>query len=148
MADIATVSLTVFGEGEPLANERSRCEGYIHEDLTHQIINAALEVHGHFGPGFLESLYEDALCYELGLRSLNVDRQVDLDIRYKNLVFVGRFRADLIVNKLVLVENKATKGLTPQDEAQLINYLKVTGIRVGLLFNFGKPSLEIARRVV
>jgi GxxExxY protein len=107
-----------------------------------------MEVHRHFGPGFFESLYEDALCYELVLRSLVVDRQIDLNVRYKDLVLVGKFRADLIVNKLVLVENKASRGLTPQDEAQLLNYLKVTGIRVGLLFNFGKPSLEIARRIV
>jgi GxxExxY protein len=131
-----------------LANERIRAETYLHEQLTHQIINAAMEVHRHFGPGFLESLYEDALCYELTLRSLVVDRQIDLDVRYKDLVLVGKFRADLIVNKLVLVENKASRGLTPQDEAQLLNYLKVAGIRVGLLFNFGKPSLEIARRIV
>jgi GxxExxY protein len=77
-----------------------------------------------------------------------LDRQIDLDVRYKDLVLVGKFRADLIVNKLVLVENKASRGLTPQDEVQLLNYLKVTGIRVGLLFNFGKPSLEIVRRIV
>ena len=67
---------------------------------------------------------------------------------YKNIVFAKRFRADLIVNNVVLVENKASKGITPQDEAQLLNYLKATNLRVGLLMNFGKPSLEFIRRIV
>jgi len=119
----------------------------LHENLTYKIIGAAREVHGVLGPGYLESVYEDALCYELNLVQVTYQRQVELDVRYKNAVFENRFRADLVIENKILVENKASKNLTRQDEAQLINYLKTTGLRVGLLFNFGAPKFEMFRRV-
>ena len=99
------------------------------------------------GPGYLESVYEDAFCYELDLLKFLYQRQVDLDVQYKDVVFKHRFKADLIVDEKVLIENKAIKKLTNQDEAQLINYLKTTGIRVGLLFNFGAAKFEVLRRI-
>jgi len=99
------------------------------------------------GPGYLESVYEDAFCYELDLLKFLYRRQVDLDVQYKDVVFKHRFKADLIVDEKVLIENKAIKKLTNQDEAQLINYLKTTGIRVGLLFNFGAEKFEMLRRI-
>ena len=119
----------------------------LYEDLTYKIIEAAREVYFELGPGYLESVYEDALCYELDLLQIPYQRQVDLDVHYKDVVFKHRFRADLLVDEKVLVENKAIKELTNQDEAQLINYLTTTGIRVGLVFNFGAEKFEMLRRI-
>jgi len=119
----------------------------LYEDLTYKIIGAAQEVYKELGPGYLESVYEDALCYELDLRKIPYQRQIDLDVQYKDVIFERRFRADLLVGDKVLVENKAIKAITNQDEAQLINYLKTTGLKVGLLFNFGADKFEMIRRV-
>lgn len=119
----------------------------LYEDLTYNIIGAAQEVYKELGPGYLESVYEDALCYELDLRNINYQRQTDLDVKYKDVIFEKRFRADLLVEDKVLVENKAIKAITNQDEAQLINYLKTTRLKVGLLFNFGAKKFEMLRRI-
>jgi GxxExxY protein len=119
----------------------------LYEDLTYKIIGAAQEVYKELGPGYLESVYEDALCYELDLRKIPYQRQIDLDVQYKDVIFERRFRADLLVGDKVLVENKAIKAITNQDEAQLINYLKTTGLKVGLLFNFGADKFEMIRRI-
>jgi GxxExxY protein len=119
----------------------------LYEDLTYKIIGAAQEVYKELGPGYLESVYEDALCYELDLRKIPYQRQIDLDVQYKDVIFERRFRADLLVGDKVLVENKAIKAITNQDEAQLINYLKTTGFKIGLLFNFGAEKFEMIRRV-
>ncbi|HHT9137837.1 MAG TPA: GxxExxY protein [Candidatus Wunengus sp. YC60] len=78
---------------------------------------------------------------------MHYQRQVELNIHYKNVVFERKFRADLLVENKVLVENKAIKQITVQDEAQLINYLKTTRLRVGLLFNFGAEKFEMLRRI-
>ena len=118
------------------------------EDLTYRIIGCAIEVHKYLGPGFLESVYEDALCYEFTKEKLPFERQVFLDVEYKNVVFEKRFKADILVDNSVIVELKAEKCLTEVDEAQLLNYLKITGLRVGLLFNFGSEKLEKMRRIV
>jgi len=120
---------------------------FLYEDLTYKIIGAAREVHHELGSGFLESVYEDALCFELDLRGIPFRRQVDLDVHYKDAVFRSKFRADLLVDNKVLVEIKAIKNITNHDEAQLINYLKTTGLRVGLLINFGSHKFEMLRRI-
>ena len=119
----------------------------IHEDLTYKIIGAAKEVYRELGPGYLESVYEDALCYDLDLLQIPYQRQIDLDVNYKTVIFERKFRADLMVDNRVLVENKAIKKITNNDEAQLINYLKTTELQVGLLFNFGAEKFEMIRRV-
>ena len=119
----------------------------LYEDLTYKIIGAAHEVYNELGPGYLESVYEDALCYELDLKNLSYQRQIELDVYYKNTVFERRFRVDLLIEEKVLVENKAIKMIANQDEAQLINYLKTTRLRVGLLFNYGAEKFEKVRRV-
>jgi GxxExxY protein len=119
----------------------------LYEELTYKIIGAAKEVYKVLGPGYLESVYEDALCYELDLLDFLYQRQIDLDVLYKTAIFERKFRADLLVEEKVLVENKAIKKLTNYDEAQLINYLKTTRLRVGLLFNFGAEKFEMIRRV-
>ena len=119
----------------------------LYEDLSYKIIGAAREVYKELGPGYLESVYEDALCYELDLLSVEYQKQIELDIHYKNIKFERRFRADLLVENKILVENKAIKKITNQDEAQLINYLKTIRLRVGLLFNFGAETFAMLRRV-
>ena len=120
----------------------------LYEDLTYKIIGCAIEVHKYLGPGFLESVYEDALCYEFAKERLPFERQIFLDVKYKDVVFEKRFKADILVDNCVVVELKAQKCLTEVDEAQLLNYLKVTGLRVGLLFNFGSTKLEKMRRII
>jgi GxxExxY protein len=119
----------------------------LYEELTYQIIGAGQEVYKELGPGYLESVYEDALCYELNSLNIDFQRQLDLDVHYKDVVFERKFRADLLVENKVLLENKAIKKITRQDEAQLINYLKTTNLRVGLLFNFGGETFDFIRRV-
>ena len=120
----------------------------LYEDLTYKIIGCAKAVYNELGPGYLESVYEDALCYELDLINIIYKRQTDLDVHYKDVVFERRFRIDLLVDNKVLVENKAIKSTTNQDEAQLINYLKTTHLRVGLLSNFGADKFEMKRRIL
>ena len=117
------------------------------EELTYKIIGAGQEVYKELGPGYLESVYEDALCYELNSLNIDYQRQLELDVHYKDVIFERRFRADLLVETKVLVENKAIKKITLQDEAQLINYLKTTNLKVGLLFNFGSEKFDFMRRV-
>ena len=116
-------------------------------ELTYKIIGAAMEVHSTLGPGFLEAVYEAALAYELQRLGLSFERQKILEVYYKGMA-IGQYKADFVLEGSVIVELKAQKGLTAVDEAQLINYLKVTGLQVGLLFNFGARSLQHERRVV
>jgi len=120
---------------------------FLYQDLTYQLIGAAMAVHCELGHGFLESVYEKAYAHELTLIPIPFDRQVSLDVHYKG-VSVGQFRADFVADGKVVVEIKAVKKLLPEHEAQLINYLKASGLRVGLLLNFGAPSLEKMRRIV
>jgi len=122
-------------------------EDFLYKELTYAIIGAAMEVHRVLGPGFLESVYEEALAHEIDLRAIPYQGQARLAVRYKEIV-AGEFRADFLVNGKVVVELKAVKALTEGDEAQLLNYLKGTAYRVGLLLNFGAPSLEYTRRVL
>ena len=123
-------------------------EKWLYKDLTQEVIGASMEVHRELGSGFLEYVYEEALCYELNLRKIPFERQKELDIYYKDLLIPRKYKPDLIVDDKVIVEIKATSGLTEIEEAQLLNYLKATKIRVGLLLNFGKKSLEVKRRIL
>jgi GxxExxY protein len=115
-------------------------------DLTEKIIGAAMEVHRSLGPGYLESVYQAALGHEFHTRGIQFVEQGELDVHYKGKL-VGRFRCDFIVENQVLVEIKATNTLSGADEAQLINYLRGTGVRVGLILNFGESRLRWKRRV-
>lgn len=119
----------------------------LYEEITYKTIGAAREVYKELGSGYLESVYEDALCYELDLIKINYKRQIELDVQYKQVTFEKKFRVDLLIENKILVENKATKRITNQDEAQLINYLKTTRLKVGLLFNFGAEKFEMLRRI-
>lgn len=117
-----------------------------YSELTHKIIGAAMDVHSGLGCGFLESVYEEALAVEFGLRGIDFERQKPIDVFYKGTK-VKQFTCDFLVKGCVLVELKALKQLTAVEEAQVLNYLKGTGIKVGLLLNFGSSSLKYKRLV-
>jgi len=116
------------------------------EELSSRIIGAAIEVHRELGPGFLEAIYEEALKIELSEQSMRYDSQKEIKIEYLG-VEIGVHRLDLLVEKKIIVELKAVKELTDIHFAQLRSYLKAAGLKVGLLLNFAKPTLDI-RRVV
>lgn len=109
--------------------------------LTEQIIGAAIEVHRERGPGLLESAYEACLAHELSLRGIASMRQVPVPLQYKGLVIEVAFRADLIVQGCVLVELKAVETVLPVHKAQVLSYIRETGHRLGLLINFHVPRL-------
>lgn len=114
---------------------------------TYAIIGAAMEVHRELGPGFLEAVYQEALALELEQRGIPFQREVVLKLTYKGKTLNCTYKADFICYERVIVETKATTGLTPVDEAQLINYLKASGYKVGLLLNFATHSLQYRRLV-
>ena len=118
----------------------------LEKDLTEKIIAACLEVSNELGVGFLESVYERALLIALADKGLKAETQVPLKVVFRNRV-VGDFYADTLVENLVIIELKIVKSIGTENEAQLINYLKATNKRVGLLVNFGKPKLEWKRFV-
>lgn len=119
-----------------------------YEEVTGQIIGAAIEVHRTLGPGFLEGVYEEALAIELQSRGLRFPSQQEVNVQYKGRALKHKYRPDFIVADCVIVEIKALDRLTSVDEAQVINYLKATGYTVALLFNFGARSLEWKRLVL
>jgi len=119
-----------------------------YEELTGQIIGAAMEVHRMLGCGFLEAVYEEALAIELQTRGVLFIAQQELNINYKGRILKQKYRPDMIVGGKVIVEIKALARLTSIEEAQVINYLKATGCTVALLINFGARSLEWKRLVL
>lgn len=108
--------------------------------LTEKIIGAAIEVHRALGSGLLESIYEEALCIELHLRGVRFRRQVAVDVTYKGHVIKGQ-RIDLLINEEVIVELKSVSSLPQVATAQVLSYLKATGLQRGLLINFGSTRL-------
>ena len=110
------------------------------DQLTEQIIGAAIEVHRILGPGLLESIYEEALAVELGLRGIACQRQVEVDVVYKGCVIKGQ-RIDLLVAGEIIVETKSVARLPDVALAQVLSYLKATRMRRGLLLNFGCPRM-------
>jgi GxxExxY protein len=114
---------------------------------TFAIIGAAMEVHRELGHGFLEAVYQNALALEFAERGIPFRAEVELPIFYKGKRLACGYRADFICFEDILVETKALSGLTSADHAQVINYLKATRHRRGLLFNFGATSLETKRLV-
>lgn len=113
--------------------------------LSEKVIGAYYTVYNEFGPGFLESVYENALMIALGEADVQATQQASIQVTFHGHT-VGEFRADILVDDRIIVELKTASSLTSVHEAQLINYLKATGIRVGLLFNFGAQP-EFRRRV-
>ena len=118
--------------------------------LTHQIIGAAIEVHRTLGPGLLESSYHDCLCRELFLRSLPFEKEYPLPLEYKGVRLDCGYRIDIVVAGLVVVEVKSVEALAPIHDAQLLTYLRIGGYKLGLLLNFNVVVLKngIHRRIM
>jgi GxxExxY protein len=112
------------------------------EQLTYEIIGAALEVHRELGAGLLESAYEACLGHELISRGLSVERQRPLPVRYKEVVLDVGYRLDLVVEQLVIVELKSVAQLDRVHESQMLSYLRLSGLPLGLLINFNVPQLR------
>ena len=119
----------------------------LHKEITEQIIGSAFEVYRLLGYGFLEKVYQRAMQVELESRGFVVEIESKIKVHYKGTV-VGDYQADLFVNQCVIVELKVAKEYMPYDEAQLLNELKATGIRVGLLINFGRSRVEFKRFIL
>lgn len=115
----------------------------MHEnDISQVVVDAALTVHRVLGPGLLESVYELALAHELSQRGLRAARQVPIPIRYRGVSLGECFRADIIVDSKVLLELKSVEHLTPVHRKQIQTYLRLTGLELGLLLNFGAPLMK------
>jgi GxxExxY protein len=113
-----------------------------HNELTHQIIGAAIEVHRLLGPGLLESAYEECLCRELSLRNLKINRQLPVPVVYKDVKLECGYRLDLVVEDKVVVELKCIEAFAPVHEAIMLTYLRLSGYPVGLLINFNVTILK------
>lgn len=120
----------------------------IYKDETYKIVGACMEVHQQLGCGYLEAVYQEALAYEFMERNIPFEREKVLNIIYKNKMLKHSYKADFVCFGKIIVELKALPSLTTIEEAQVINYLKITGNKLGLLVNFGKESLETIRKVL
>lgn len=122
----------------------------LHEDLTKKIIYAAIDVHRELGPGLLESAYQACLSHELALRGIPFQTEVPLTIPYKGMRLDCGYRLDLVVDRNVVVELKSIEKVLPIHHSQLMTYLRLSGIRVGLLINFNVEVLRqgIVRRII
>ncbi len=120
--------------------------GLAHSEITQEVIGGAFEVHRQLGYGFLERVYQRALQVELERRGLKSVTEAKVQVNYKGVV-VGDYAADLLVADCVVVELKVAADYNPLDEAQLLNELKASGIKVGLLLNFGRSKVEFKRMV-
>jgi GxxExxY protein len=127
--------------------EMNTVKEFFYKDLTGEIIEAACNVHNSLGCGLLEKVYESALAWELELRQKKVSRQKEFKVVYREKD-VGIYYADLVVEDKVVVEIKSVEEITDAHRAQLLNYLRISGLRVGLIMNFAKPRLKYERLVV
>ncbi|WP_459555673.1 GxxExxY protein [Lacunimicrobium album] len=119
-------------------------------EITGIVIDAAMKVHTHLGPGLLESAYQSCLAFELEDRGISFELEVPLDISYAGRKVHSAYRLDMVVKNRVIIELKAVEKILPVHEAQLISYLKLSGLKVGLLINFHEKHLKdgITRRIL
>ena len=122
--------------------DRKLAIAYENDPLTEKIIGFAISIHRDLGPGLLESAYEECLCYEIEQSGLSFRRQSALPIVYKSVRLDCGYRMDIVVENRVIVELKTVERLLPIHEAQMLTYLKLSGIRIGLLLNFNTPVLK------
>jgi GxxExxY protein len=128
-------------------NLRQSVKSVDRDQRTYKIIGAAMEVHKELGCGFLEAVYQEALQREFVIQGISCESQPSIEIAYKGEVLNKTYQPDFICYSEVIIEIKAISSLTGIEEAQLINYLKATGLKLGLLINFGNNSLEYKRLV-
>jgi GxxExxY protein len=127
------------------AESMNRCN--VNDDsLTHRIFGAAMEVHRQLGPGLLESTYEECLCFELTLLDIPFERQVSLPIVYKSMTLLRAYKPDFLVDNAVIVELKTVEKIVPVHEAQILTYLRLSGLERGLLLNFNSVPLKAGIR--
>lgn len=112
---------------------------------THAIIGACMDVHKELGHGLLEVVYKDAVEYEFTKRNIHFQREKEFEIRYKDFILPHKFYADFVVFGLVILEIKAQKNIIDENYKQIINYLALSKSKVGLIINFGEPSLKFKR---
>ena len=112
------------------------------DSLTKMVIGVAIEVHRHLGPGLLESIYEQCLAWELGVQNIPYQRQVSLKIEYKGKIFDEQLRADLYVDKCLIIELKAVEQILPIHKAQLMTYMRLLEAPLGLIINFNEQMLS------
>ena len=120
-------------------------EEYLFKNYTYKIIGAAMEVHSELGCGFLEAVYQEALALEFDVQKIPYVQEQKLEIEYKGHVLEKYYKADFICYDDIIVEIKALSELTSEHEAQILNYLKATNKKIGLLINFGQKSLKYKR---
>ncbi len=120
----------------------------LYGDATEVIRQAAFDVHSYFGSGFLEKVYENALVYQMRKYHLDCFQQKPIEVCYRDGVVVGDFFADIVVDEKIIIEIKAAKTLEKIHYAQVKNYLKATGYRLGLLINFGAEKLQFKRIIM
>jgi len=111
-------------------------------ELSKIIVDCCYKIHVELGPDLLESVYEEVLCYELKVNNLNFKRQVDIPIKYKSIVFESGFIADIIVEDKVIIELKSVESIMPVHKKQLLTYLKLTELKLGLLINFNENLIK------
>jgi len=111
-------------------------------ELSSKIIGAAIEVHKKLGPGLLESVYEECICHELSLRGILLERQKPLPVVYKGKKLDCGYRLDIVVEKAIIVELKSCEKIEPIHRAQVLTYLKLSGLNLGLLLNFNTPVMR------
>jgi GxxExxY protein len=126
--------------------KHSQDDKIVYRELSYRVMQAVFEVHKIPGPGFAESIYEEALVCELELRGIPYERQKTITVTYKERV-VGTHRLDIIVDGNIIIELKAVSALTDVFKQQTLSYLKATGLRLGILINFGTPRVEYVRIV-
>ena len=112
------------------------------DEITGTVVDAAISIHKEFGPGLLETVYEAVLCSELQRRGLQVKRQVPVPVRYRDLKFDEGFRADAIVEDKVILELESVEKVSVVHKKQLLTYLKLSGLKLGLLLNFGEALMR------
>ncbi len=131
---------------EPQINTDKHGKELLYQEVTSDILQSSFEVHNTLGCGLLEKIYENSLMVDLKLKGRTVTSQKDYKVYYKNEV-VGIYYADLIVDNKVIIEIKAVENIDDIHKAQLLNYLKISKLRVGLIINFAKPKLEYKRLI-
>ena len=120
----------------------------VYEDESFKIIGACMEVHKELGSGFLEGVYQEALAVEFKKQNIPFEREKEINISYKGINLNKKYISDFICNDKILLELKALSKLTSEHESQVLNYLKATGFKLGLLINFGESSFKVKRLIL